>query len=215
MTLTIFQNVLYWYLLGSIVSGLGSWVLGNKATQKRSVCAGNTCREVCPLHSLQRIFMHALELPLESCLFSPIYWYEVVYFIFWLYLFYTTLFFKLFQLWTFEVIWIDFCIYFCYYASSPPLSVKNFFLSRFYVLGSLCLFPAPVLGSSTSLRISYFFLPANSIRNQHQGVEGVGSPCSTGFCCFWSLLLGGIRVYQLLTLALCCGSLWPPSLASE
>lgn len=48
--------------------------------------------------------MHALELPLESCLFSPIYWYEVVYFIFWLYLFYTTLFFKLFQLWTFEVI---------------------------------------------------------------------------------------------------------------
>lgn len=48
--------------------------------------------------------MRALELPLEICLFPPIYWYEVVYFIFWLYLFYTTLFFKLFQLWTFEVI---------------------------------------------------------------------------------------------------------------
>lgn len=54
--------------------------------------------------------MHALELPLEICLFSPIYWYEVVYFILWLYLFYTTLFFKLFQLWTFEVFSIDFCI---------------------------------------------------------------------------------------------------------
>lgn len=87
--------------------------------------------------------------------------------------------------------------------SGVCVCVKNFFL-WFYILGLLCLFSAPVLGSSMSLRNPCFFLSANSRRSQYQDA---GSPCFTGFCCFWTLFLDrSIEVY--LPASNSCPLLW-------